>query len=47
MEEYRTLKQALDMTFDTMDLNSWTLHQGNSGLIFTLRFHNVDSAIDI
>ena len=42
MEGYLTLKQALDTLFETMDLNSYTLHEGKTGAVFTLRFRIID-----
>ena len=42
MEGYRTLKQALDTLFETIDLNSRNLHEGKTSAIVTLIFRNID-----
>ena len=38
MEGYKTLKQLMDTLFDTMDLTSYTIHEGKLGTTCTLRF---------
>lgn len=47
MENHRILKQAMDILFETMNLNSWTVHEGSKGTVCTLRFCSLDGDTDV
>ena len=42
MAGYKMLRHTLDTLFETMDVNSWTLHENKNSSVITVRFCNMD-----